>query len=166
MPGFLFFFFGCAGSSLLFFKSGFSLAVASGAYSLLRCWGFSCRPQAQANSTWASVAVAQRLSSCGSRARECGLSICGARSSSLLTVYEIFLDERLNPGPLHGQADSYPLRPRGSPASFSLACSQGSSTLQHVSVLRFLWRGSGIILHCMAMQYASATLQAWYQTPK
>ena len=130
------------------------------------CSGFSCRAQAQADSMWASVAVAQRLRSCGSRAVECGLSSCGARSSLLLTVCELFLGQ-LNPCPLHWQADSYPLHHQGSPASFSTACFQGSSTLQHASLLHsFLRRGSRIIFHRMAMQYASAVLQVWYRTPK
>ena len=41
--------------------------------------GFSCRG-AQALGAWASVVVAHRLSSCGSRALERRLSSCGARA--------------------------------------------------------------------------------------
>lgn len=163
VPGF--FFFLAVLVFVAFFKSGFSLAVASGAYSLLRCWGFSCRPQAQApNSTWASVAVAQRLSSCGSKRLECGL--LGLWRPVFVAPHGvwIFLDWRLELGPHHRQADSYPLRPRGSPASFSLACCRLSPHCRCIGAAFSL--EDGIILHCMAMQYASATLQAWYQTPK
>ena len=64
------FIFGCIGSSLL---RGLSLVAKSGGYSLLRCagfslCGFSCCG-ALALDMWASVAVAHRLSSCGTRAQ-------------------------------------------------------------------------------------------------
>ena len=49
------------------------------AWATLHCGGFSCC-RAQALGTWASVVVAHRLSSCGSRALERRLSSCGARA--------------------------------------------------------------------------------------
>ena len=62
----------------------FSLVVASEGYSSLQCMGFSlgsfscCR--ARALGVRASVVVALRLSSCGSRALERRLSSCGTRA--------------------------------------------------------------------------------------
>ena len=60
---YLYFIFGCIGSSLL--CTGFSLAAASGGYSSLRCAGFSLR--------WLLL-----LRSTGSR--RAGFSSCGARA--------------------------------------------------------------------------------------
>ena len=58
-----------------------SLVAASRGYSSLRCTAFSLRCfsccRAQALGVQASVVVARRLSSCGSRALECRLSNCG-----------------------------------------------------------------------------------------
>ena len=113
----VFFFFGCVGSSLL--RVGFSLVVASGGYSSLRCAGFPLR--------WLLL-----LQSTGSR--RVGFSSCGSRSSvvvahglwsagSVLVAHGlsysaacgIFPDQGLNPCPLHWQADSQPLHHQGSP---------------------------------------------------
>ena len=62
----------------------FSLVAASGSYSSLRCAGFSLRWLLLLRSTGldtrASVAVALRLSSCGSRALEHRLSSCGTQA--------------------------------------------------------------------------------------
>ena len=63
---------------------GLSLVVARGATLFCGAWashcgGFSCCG-ARALGTWASVVVAQGLSSCGSRALERRLSSCGARA--------------------------------------------------------------------------------------
>ena len=79
---FIYFIFGCVGSSLL--HAGFFLVAVSRDYPLLRarashCGGFSCCG-ARALGTWASVVVARELSSCGSRALEHRLSSCGARA--------------------------------------------------------------------------------------
>ena len=54
---------------------GLSLVVACRLLIVVAC-GFS-RCRAQALGTWASVVVARRLSSCGSRALELRLSSCG-----------------------------------------------------------------------------------------
>ena len=82
--------FGCGGSSLL--HAGFSLAAESGGYSSLWCAGFSLQWLLFLQSTgsrpagfsscgaWASVVVARRLSTCGSRPLECRLSSCGTRA--------------------------------------------------------------------------------------
>ena len=77
------FIFGCVGSSLL--HVGSSLVAASGGYSSLRCTGLSLWWLLLLRSTgalgvWASVAVACRLSSCGSWALEHRLSSCGAQT--------------------------------------------------------------------------------------
>ena len=74
--------FGCVGSLLL--CAGFSLVVASGGCSSLRCAGFSLGGfswcGARALGVRASVVVALGLSSCGSQALEHRLSRCGARA--------------------------------------------------------------------------------------
>ena len=63
---------------------GLSLVVASRGYSSLRCAGFSVGGfsccGARTLGVRASVVVAHRLSSCGSRALECRLSSCGSRA--------------------------------------------------------------------------------------
>ena len=60
------FIFGCVGSSLLY------VAFSScGGFSCCRAWALGAR---------ASVVAARRLSSCGSRALEHGLSSCGAQA--------------------------------------------------------------------------------------
>ena len=84
------FIFGCLGPLLL--RAGFSLAVASRGYSSLRCVGFSLR--------WLLL-----LRSTGSR--RTGFSSCGAGGLSCSVACGIFLDQGLNPCPLHWQADSY-----------------------------------------------------------
>ena len=77
---YLFLIFACVVSSLL--HAGFSLDAVSKGYSSCgaqasHCGGFSCC-RALALATRASVVVAHRLSSCGSRALEHRLSSCGA----------------------------------------------------------------------------------------
>ena len=57
---------------------------------------------------WASGVVAHRLSSCGLWALEPGFSGV-AYGLSCSVAYEIFLDQSLNPCPLHWQVGSYPL---------------------------------------------------------
>ena len=80
-------------------RMGFSLVAASADYSSSRCTGFSLRWPLLLRSTGSrrtgSVVVAHRLS--------CSVA-CG-----------IFLDQGLNPCPLHWQVDSLPLRHQGSP---------------------------------------------------
>ena len=77
----LFFFFGCAGSSLL--RAGFLYLQRAGATLCCGAWashcsGFSCC-RAQALGAQASVVAAHRLCSCGTRALErVGLSSCSA----------------------------------------------------------------------------------------
>ena len=75
------FIFGCAGSSLL---RELSLVAVIGGYSSLWCAGFSLRwlllLWSTGSGTWASVATAHKLSSCGSWALECRLSGCGAQA--------------------------------------------------------------------------------------
>ena len=98
---------------------GLSLVVASGAYSSLKCTGFSLQ--------WLLL-----LHSSGSRCT--GFSGCGARAPvvvarglwsagsvvvghglSCSTACGIFPDQESNSCPLHWQADSYPLCHQGSP---------------------------------------------------
>ena len=71
------------------------------------CGGFSCWR------TWAVEHMGFR--GCGSQALEHGLGSCGARGLSCSVACGIFMDQGLNPGPLHWQADSYPLYHQGSP---------------------------------------------------
>ena len=55
--------------------------------------------------TWASVVVAHRLSSGGKQALELGLATVEQRLSHPV-AHGILLDQRLDPCPLHWQADS------------------------------------------------------------
>ena len=91
------------------------------------CGGLSCC-RAWVLGTWASVAVAHGLSSCGSWAPERRLSSC-AHGSSCSTACGILLDQGSNPCPLHWQADSQPLRHQGSPGCncFNLGTVSGRS---------------------------------------
>ena len=89
---------------------GLSLVAATGATLCYCAWAshcsdFSCR-RALVIGTWASVLAACRLSSCGSWALE-QLNCC--------TACGTFPDRRLNPHPLHWQADSHPPDHQGSP---------------------------------------------------
>ena len=74
-----FFFFGCAGSSLL--CSGFSLVSREQGFSLVAAHGFSLQwhllLQAQAGGSQASGVAAHGLSSCSSQVPEHRLSSCG-----------------------------------------------------------------------------------------
>ena len=86
-----FFFFGCVVSSLL--RTGFLQLWRVG--STLRygaqashCGGFSCC-RARALGARASVVVAHRLSSCGSRTLEHRLSSCGARAELLRGMWDL-----------------------------------------------------------------------------
>ena len=101
------FIFGCVGSSLL--HAGFSLVVASGGCSSLRCVGVSLQWLLLLPSTalgaQASVVVAPGLSSCGSWALEAG-SVVVAHGLSCSVACGIFPDQGSNPCPLHWQADS------------------------------------------------------------
>ena len=93
------FIFGCVGSLLL--RASFSLVAASRGYPSLRRAGFSlggfscCR--ARALGARASVVVALGLSSCGSRALECGLqsagSVVAAQGLNCSAACGIFLDQ-------------------------------------------------------------------------
>ena len=84
---------------------GLSLVAVSGGYSLLRCVGFLWwLLLLWALGARASVVVVHRLSSCGAR-------------PSCSVACEIFLDQGLNPCPLHWQAVSQPLHHQGSPQS-------------------------------------------------
>ena len=85
---FLFFIFGCAGSSLL--HVGFSLVAATKGYSSLWCAGFSLR--------WLLLLGAQAL---GTR-----VSVVVAHGLSCSAACGIFLDQGLNLCLLHWQADS------------------------------------------------------------
>ena len=71
----LFIIFGRVGSWLL--RAGFSLVVARGGYSLLRCMGFSLWWLLLLRSTGSRHGG---FSSCGSRALESRVSSCGARA--------------------------------------------------------------------------------------
>ena len=111
------FIFGCVGSSLL--CAGFLQLQRAGATLLCgvrasHCGSFSCG--AWALGPRASVVVACRLSSCGSWALECRLSSCG-HGLSCSVACGIFLDQGLNPCPLHWQMDAQPLCHQGSPFS-------------------------------------------------
>ena len=95
----LFIYLGCAGSSLLCVGL-LQLQQVGGLFSrcsaqALRCSCFSCG--AQALGSWTSVVVVHKLS--------CSAA-CG-----------IFLDQGLNPCPLHWQADSLPLSHQENPSS-------------------------------------------------
>ena len=72
---FIYFIFGCIGSSLL--RMGFSLVLASGSYSSLWCVGFSLQWLLLLQSTGSRRAG---FSSYGSQALECRLSSCGAQA--------------------------------------------------------------------------------------
>ena len=73
-------------------------------------WGTGSRAKA-------SVLVAHGLSSCSSPALEHQLSTCGSWLGCSVER-GIFPNQRLNPCPLHWQADSYPLYHQGSPQIF------------------------------------------------
>ena len=88
---FLIFIFGCVGSSFL--RAGFLQLRQEGATlrcsaQASHCGGFSCCG-ARALSTWASVAVAYRLSSCGLQALEHRLSSCGTRAQPLRGMWDL-----------------------------------------------------------------------------
>ena len=84
---------------LRFFARAFSLVMASGGHSSLRCVGLSLsRPLL--------------LQSTGSR---CAGSVIVAHGPSCSVACGIFPDQGSNPCPLHWQADSQPLRHQGSP---------------------------------------------------
>ena len=106
-PVYLFFIFGCIGSSLL--HVGFLWLWRAG--STLRCgaWashrgGFSCCG-ARALGAQASVVAARGLSVCGVRAESAG-SVVVVRGLSCSMACRIFLDQGANLCPLHWQADS------------------------------------------------------------
>ena len=85
------FIFGCVGSLLL--CAGFLQLWQAGAtlhcgVRASHCGGFSCCG-ARALGAWASVVVAFRLSSCGSRALEHRLSSCGAWASLLCSMWDL-----------------------------------------------------------------------------
>ena len=83
---------------------GLSLVVAGGGHSSSRCAGLSLsRPLS--------------LRSTGSRRAS---SVVVAHGPSCSAACGIFPDQGLNPGPLHWQADSQPLRHQGSPMFCSL----------------------------------------------
>ena len=99
-----------------------SLVAASGGYSLLWCAGFSLRWLFLLRSTGSRC---MGFSSCGTRASvvvACGLQSTGsvvvAHRLSCSVVCGIFLDQGLNPCPLHWQVDSQPLCHQGSPRDF------------------------------------------------
>ena len=79
------------GSLLL--HAGFLQLLRVGGYSSLRCAGFSLGGfsccGARALGAWASVVVALRLSSCGSRALERRLSISGAQAELLRGMWDL-----------------------------------------------------------------------------
>ena len=101
-----FFLFGCIGSSLLhacflqLWRAGTTLRCGVWAS---HCGGFSCCGT-QALGMWASVVVACRLSSCGSRALECRLSSCGTWAQLLRSMWDL-------PGP--GMEPMSPALPGG-----------------------------------------------------
>ena len=85
------FIFGCVGSLLL--HEGFLQLWRAGATlhcsaRVSHCGGFSCC-RARALGVWASVVVARRLSSCGSRALECRLSSCGTWAQLLHGMWDL-----------------------------------------------------------------------------
>ena len=86
---------------------GLSLVVASGGHSSSRCAGLSL------------LSRPLLLRSTGSR---CAGSVIVAHGPSCSAACGIFPDQGSNPCPLHWQADSQPLRHKGSPHQF-LMCS-------------------------------------------
>ena len=106
---FLFFFFGCVGSSLL--QAGFLQLWQAGATlrcgaQASHCGGFSCCG-AWALGSQGSVVVAYGLQSAG--------SVVVAHGFSCFVECGIFLDQESNLCPLHQQADSQPQHHQGSP---------------------------------------------------
>ena len=101
---------------------GLSLVAASGGHSSSRCAGLSLsRPlllQSTGSRRAGSVIVAHGLS--------CSVA-CG-----------IFPDQGSNPGPLHWQADSQPLRHQGSPVSTVLKVSHRSFSAHFPMISRYL----------------------------
>ena len=89
---------------------GLSQLAASGGYSSLRCVGYSVRwlllLQSTGSSNPGSVAAARRLASCSTWALEPAGSVVVAHGLSFSAACGIFLDQGLNPCPLHWQADS------------------------------------------------------------
>ena len=88
---YLFFFFGCIGSSLL--RAGFlqlrrAGATLHGSAQAFHCSGFSCCG-AWGLGVWASVAVAHGLSRCGSQALERRLSSYGAQAQLLRGMWDL-----------------------------------------------------------------------------
>ena len=115
------FIFGCIGSLLL--HAGFLQLrrVGSTLHCGARasdCGGFSCC-RAWNPGVWASVVVARGLQSAGSVVVAHKLqgadSVVVAHGLSCSTACGIFLDQGLNPCPLHWQVDSQPLHHQGSP---------------------------------------------------
>ena len=87
----IYFIFGCVGSSLLhagFLQLRRARATLRCSVQASYCGGFSCCG-AWALGTWASVVVAHRPSSCGSRALECRLSSCGAWAELLRSMWDL-----------------------------------------------------------------------------
>ena len=88
----LFIYFFLAALGLRCCTRAFSLVVASGGHSSLRCAGFSLRwlllLGAQVLGMQASVVVAHGVSSCGLQALERRLSSCGARAQLLCSTWD------------------------------------------------------------------------------
>ena len=84
---------------------GLSLVAASGGHSSSRCVGLSLSQPLLLRSTGSRRAGSAIVAHGPSRSAACG----------------IFLDQGLNPCPLHWQADSQPLRHQGSPFCFLLS---------------------------------------------
>ena len=101
----------------LYYCVWLSLVALSGSYSFTvasHCSSFSCC-RAWALGIWASVVKAHGLSSCGLWALEHWLSSFGTWAFSWSMACGIFLNQGLNPCPLHWQAHSYVLQHQESP---------------------------------------------------
>ena len=102
---------------------GFSLVVASRSTLQVGCRGFSlwwplhCR--AQALGVWASVAAAQGLSSCGSRALEHRLNSSGAHASLLRDTWDL-PGSRIKPMAPALAGGFYTTEPPGKPSNLIL----------------------------------------------
>ena len=120
---FIYFIYGCVGSSFL--CEGFSLVVASGGHSSSRCAGLSLSRPLLLRNTGSRRAGSAVVAHGPSRSAACG----------------ILPDQGSNPCPLHWQADSQPLRHQGSPSLIFLIISLYVSTcLNNIVPFVCFWR--------------------------
>ena len=155
----LLFIFGCVGSSSL--RAGPLQSQRAGA-TLRRgarashCGGFSCWG-ARALGVQASVVVACRLSSCGSRAPERRLSSCAAWAQLLCSVWDL-PGPGLKPVPPALAGGFLTTAPPGKPLRYFL-CLESRSYVKEVVAHGFLWtlswRGTALEPKCLLWERSS-----------